>query len=161
MAALGRMTTGIAHEMNTPLGASLTSLKLLQRLVEEQREERNQPGSTKRTPEQIDAEMDKLVRATQAWMDKAAAYMRCLKVHTRDLRRGEERQFSVRRTIKDTTLLLAHRLHLSQCSLAVSCTADDPTLHGDPGKLGQVLTNLIVNDVDAYHDTGKTGGGSV
>jgi signal transduction histidine kinase len=158
MAALGRMTAGIAHEINTPLGASLTSLKLLQRLVEEQREERNQLRATKRTPEQISTEMDKLVRVTQAWMDKAAAYMRSLKVHTRDLRRGEEREFSIVQTIEDTGLLLAHRLRLSQCVMTVSCTADNSILHGDPGKLGQALTNLIVNAIDAYHDNDKTGG---
>jgi signal transduction histidine kinase len=156
MAALGRMTAGIAHEINTPLGASLTSLKLLQHLVAEQREERNQPGATKRTPEQMSAEMDKLVRATQSWMEKAVAYMRSLKSHTRDLRQGEARQFSVQHTIDDTTLLLAHRLRLSQCTLVVSGVADDLTLYGDPGKFGQVLTNLIVNAIDAYPD--DTGG---
>jgi signal transduction histidine kinase len=60
--------------------------------------------------------------------------------------------------IEDTGLLLSHRLRLSQCSLIVSSTAANPTLYGDPGKLGQVLTNLIVNAIDAYHGTNSAGG---
>lgn len=99
--------------------------------------------------------MDKLVRATQAWTEKAA-YMRSLKAHTRDLRQGESRPFSVHRIIEDTTLLLAYRLRLSQCALVVSGITEDLTLQGDPSKLGQVLTNLIVNAIDAYPD--DTGG---
>jgi two-component system NtrC family sensor kinase len=42
--------------------------------------------------------------------------------------------------------------------LAVSCTADNPVLYGNPGKLSQELTNLIANAIDAYHDNSKTGG---
>src|SRR5262249_16380416 len=54
--------------------------------------------------------------------------------------------------IWDTKSLLSHRLRLAQCTLVVSCTAAEPVMHGDPSKLGQVLTNLIINAIDAYKD---------
>jgi len=155
MAALGRLTAGIAHEMNTPLGASLTSLKLLQGLVEEYRESISDPTVSEGDHQDIAAEMDRLVHATRQWMEKAAAHIRSLKLHTRDLQRGEKRTFSVLQVIEDTGLLLSHRLRFSQCALSVSCASSELTLHGDPGKLGQVLTNLIVNAIDAYKDRDK------
>ncbi|MBI3249800.1 MAG: hypothetical protein HYZ50_25170 [Deltaproteobacteria bacterium] len=150
MAALGRLTAGIAHEMNTPLGASLTSLKLLQDLVVEYRSSIDNPLVNAGDHRDIAAEMYRLVRATRQWVDKAAAHIRSLKTHTRDLQRDESRSFSVVEVVDDTGLLLSHRLRLSRCSLLISCTATDPVLYGDPGKLGQVLTNLIVNAIDAY-----------
>lgn len=150
MAALGRLTAGIAHEMNTPLGASLTSLKLLQDLVAEYRASINNPIVNAGDHHDIAAEMYRLVRATRQWVDKAAAHIRSLKTHTRDLQRDESRSFSLMQVVDDTGLLLAHRLRLSRCTLLVTCTAADPVLYGDPGKLGQVLTNLIVNAIDSY-----------
>jgi signal transduction histidine kinase len=36
--------------------------------------------------------------------------------------------------------------------------AGTPALWGDAGKLGQVLTNLITNAIDAYRDAGADGG---
>jgi signal transduction histidine kinase len=158
MAALGRLAAGIAHEMNTPLGASLTSLKLLQELTAEYQVSIDDPTVDASDHHDIAAEMDRLVRATQQWVEKAAAHIRSLKTHTRDLQRGEARPFSVLQVIEDTGLLLSHRLRLAQCSLIVSCSATNPILYGDPGKLGQVLTNLIVNAIDAYHGTKSTGG---
>jgi signal transduction histidine kinase len=153
MAALGRLTAGIAHEMNTPLGASLTSLKLLSDLVEEYLASIEDSSVEAGDHQEIATDMQKLVRATQQWVEKATAHIRSLKAHTRDWRRGEEQMFSVLRVVEDTGMLLAHRLRLSQCSLLVSCTTAQPLLHGDPGKLGQVLTNLIINAIDAYKGT--------
>ncbi|MBI3756980.1 MAG: GAF domain-containing protein [Deltaproteobacteria bacterium] len=158
MAALGRMTAGIAHEMNTPLGASLTSLKLLQDLVNEYQASIEDSSVNSDDHQGIAAEMDRLVRATQQWVEKAAAHIRSLRTHTRDLQRGEARPFSVIQVIDDTGLLLSHRLRLSQCSLIVSCTVTSPVLYGDPGKLGQVLTNLILNAIDAYQETKEARG---
>lgn len=152
MAALGRLTAGIAHEMNTPLGASLTSLKLLSDLVEEYLASIADPNVGASDHQEIASDMQQLVRATQQWVEKAAAHIRSLKAHTRDWRREEAQTFSVLQVIEDTGMLLAHRLRLSQCSLVVSCAVGQPLLYGDPGKLGQVLTNLIVNAIDAYKE---------
>lgn len=156
MAALGRLSAGIAHEMNTPLGASLTSLKLLQELVEEYSQSIADPTVGTQDHQAIAVDMEHLVRVTQQWLEKAAAHIRSFKLHTRDLQGGEEQTFSVLQVIEDTKLLLSHRLRLAQCTLVVSCTAAEPVVYGDPGKLGQVLTNLIVNAIDAYKDL--TGG---
>ncbi len=155
MAALGRLTAGIAHEMNTPLGASLTSLKLLQELVEEYQFSIEDTTVQAADHQDLANEMGRLVRATHQWVEKAAAHIRSLKTHTRDLGSTEAQIFSVLQIIEDTGILLAHRLRLSQCSLVVSCTTQQPMLYGDPGKLGQVLTNLIVNAIDSYRTTAR------
>jgi signal transduction histidine kinase len=153
MAALGRLSAGVAHEMSTPLGASLTSLQLLRELVEEYSTSIEDPRVNAKDHQDVATEMGRLVTATQKWVEKAAAHIRSLKLHTRDLQPGEEQTFPVLPVLEDSKFLLAHRLRLARCSLAVSCTVAEPVLHGDPSKFGQVLTNMIVNAIDAYKGT--------
>jgi signal transduction histidine kinase len=158
MAALGRLTAGIAHEMNTPLGASLNSLLSLDELIREYEASIGDHDVTPDDHREIAAEMRETVRSTHQWVEKASAHIRSLKLHTRDLQQGQERTFSVVQTIEDTVMLLSHRIRMSDCQLTIACMATEPTLYGDPGKLGQVLTNLINNAIDAHKDASKSTG---
>jgi signal transduction histidine kinase len=158
MAAIGRLTGGIAHEMNTPLGASMNALALLLGLVEEYQQSIDDPQVTGPDHQEIATEMRQLVQVTRQWVEKASSHIRSLKTHTRDLQHHQQVEFSILQAIEETRLLLANRLRLSQSTLSVACTVALPTVYGDPGKFGQVLTNLITNAIDAYKADGKSGG---
>ena len=158
MAALGRLTAGIAHEMNTPLGASLNSLKLLQELVHEYTSSIGDPDVNESDHRDIATDMAETVKATREWVEKASSHIRSLKGQTRDLQRGQTIEFSVLQAIEETIVLVSHRLRLSTCTVVTSCTSPNPVLKGDPAKLGQVLANFIVNGIDAYKAADKEGG---
>jgi len=158
LADLGRLTAGIAHEMNTPLGASLASCKVMLDLISEYKKSIDDPEVSAADHHEIALEMENLVHNTQRWTERTVAYIRSLKRQTRNLRQHEEKEFSILQSIEDTKLLLSHRLRSSHCTVTVSCTAAIPVLHGDPGKFEQMLTNLIENAIDAYQDAAKLGG---
>ena len=158
MAALGRLTAGIAHEMNTPLGASMNSLALLQGLVDEYQQSIDDLNVTGHDHHEIAAEMVQLIQSTRQWIEKASSHIHSLKVHTRDLQHHQQVEFSIIQTIEETRSLLLNHLRLSQSTLSVTCMAAMPIVYGDPGKFGQVLTNLVTNAIDAYKEAEKSGG---
>jgi signal transduction histidine kinase len=153
MAAFGRLTAGITHEINTPLSASMTSLTLIQKLTDEYRASISDAEVTAEDHHEIASEMQGHLSDTHQWLDKAAGYIRSLKLHSRSLQRGEEGDFSLQQVLEDTTRLLSHDLRLSECQVSMQGVTPQLTLHGDPGKLGQVFTNLITNAIDAYAET--------
>ena len=157
MAALGRLTAGIAHEVNTPLGASLNSLKIMGELVGEYRSSIGDASVDEQDHREIATELEELVGNVFKWTSKAAGYIRSIKAHTRGAESGQERSFDVAQLIEDTRLLLAHRLRLSACSVTIDCPPG-VMLYGDPGRLGQVLTNLLTNAIDAYEGKGTDAG---
>jgi signal transduction histidine kinase len=157
MAALGRLTSGIAHEVNTPLGATMNGLRTLGELIDEYRASIGDPDVTDADHREIAAELHDLVGSLASWTDTAAGYIRGIKAHTRGVEGGQEHLFSVRRLLGDIEGLLAHRVRLSSCTLTVDCP-DDLQLWGDPGRLSQVVTNLVTNAVDAYDGQHVTDG---
>jgi signal transduction histidine kinase len=159
MATVGRLTAGIAHEVNTPLGATLNSLKTLEELIAEYTDSIGDPSVTLDDHRALANDLATTARNLLTWTNKAAGYIRSVKAHTRNLDRTEEYAFDLTRLIADTRLLLEHQLRQASCTLTVECPPT-VTLYGDAGKLAQALTNLLTNAIDAYDGCG-TGEGAI
>jgi signal transduction histidine kinase len=157
MATLGQLAAGIAHEVNTPLGAALNSLKISRELAGEYALSIGDATVVDDDHRAIAAELQTQLRDIEHWASTAAAFVRTIKNHTHGAENGHEGPFDLRKLLHDVQLLLAHRLRLSSCALVIDCP-ENLTLHGDAGKLGQVITNLVANAIDAYDENGNAGG---
>jgi PAS domain S-box-containing protein len=156
MASLGRLTAGIAHEMNTPLAAVRSSLNEVSNLVAEYQAALGDPEITLDDHRAIALDMQKAIKLADTATERAAAFVRSIKAQTRDPGSKERVRFNAVAVIQDTLLILSHALRHAHCTASFEHPADDLSLIGSPGRLAQVVTNLVMNAIDA--STAKGGG---
>lgn len=149
MASLGRLTAGIAHEMNTPLATVRAALVELGTLI---REYQSSIGDSQVTPADhaaIAAEMLAASRLADSAAERAATFVRGIKSQTRDLAPHERQQFNAVTIVSEALTLLGHALRQGQCTASFLPAHDSLELYGAPGRLAQVVTNLVTNAIDA------------
>jgi signal transduction histidine kinase len=154
LVTLGRLTAGIAHEVNSPLGAVQNTLKVLGELAREYSESLDDPNVTTADHQQIAQDMIANTRAAITWAQKASEFISRVKLHGRESRSSDNRPFQVAPLMEEIATLLAHRLRAVCCELRYTEEPDGITMAGDPGRLGQVMVNLVGNALDAYEDAG-------
>jgi signal transduction histidine kinase len=149
MASLGRLTASIAHEMNTPLAAVRTALVELKRLVEEYRASVRDADVTAEDHFEIAQEMSKAIELAGGAAQRAADFVRGIKTHTRDMRPHQGLVFNAVPYIDEALMLLSHTLRKGGCRATFEHDAEEFSLAGSPGRLAQVVTNLVTNAIDA------------
>jgi C4-dicarboxylate-specific signal transduction histidine kinase len=152
MATLGRLTAGIAHEVNTPLGAVLNALQILGDLGQEYHDSIGDPSVTIEDHYEIAREIGTTSKAAAGWARKAAAFITRVKTHGREPHPALKQRFTVQSVVDETRALLAQRLRLESCDLTFEDEPHGVALLGDPARLGQVLVNLVTNALDAYEE---------
>jgi signal transduction histidine kinase len=157
LTTLGRLTAGMAHEVNTPLGAVLNSLRLIADLGREYAEAVGKPEVEPDDHHQIANEIVLTAENASRWAAKAAAFVARVKMQGRESAAQHE-EFLVEAVVVETRALLAHRLHATSCRIELEEEPAGVTLVGDPAQLGQVLVNLVGNAIDAYEDAGLPDG---
>lgn len=158
MASLGRLTAGIAHEMNSPIAAVRSSLAEAQGLVEEYERSIADPTVTESDHRAIAAEMFRALDLAQRAAERSAAFVRSMKGQTRDMEARDAAPFDAVTAVRDALQMLAHEVTISGSRVRFVVGAEAIEVVGAPGKLGQVVTNLVTNALDANR---LNGGGDV
>ena len=154
MASLGRLTAGIAHEMNTPLATVRAALFELQSLTAEYGAAVGDESVTPADHREIGAEMQRAVALADKAAERAAGFVRGIKSQTRDTGQDEGVRFDPAPIVQEALWLVGHAVRQANCTVEFETGRGPAELHGAPGRLAQVVTNLVTNAVDASREQG-------
>ena len=154
MASLGRLTAGIAHELNTPLAAVRTSLTELGNLVEEYTRSLARADLEPADHRQIADEMGQALLLGKRATERAVNFVRGIKSQTTNLTLEDPRPFDAVLAMRETLLLLGYTVREGQCEVEFESDADSILIRGTPARLAQVVTNLVRNSVEAFAPRG-------
>jgi C4-dicarboxylate-specific signal transduction histidine kinase len=157
MASLGRLTAGIAHEMSTPLASVRSALSELNALTQEYKLSISDLEVAPEDHHAIVQEMQQSIQSAVTSAERAASFVRGIKLQTRDIARERE-QFNAVPVVHETLQLLNHALRQAKCNLVFEPGNSESILVGSPGRLAQVVTNLVTNAIDA---SATQGGGTI
>ena len=156
MASLGNLVAGIAHEINTPVGTSITVASHL--AVKTQDFVNNiAQGKLKRSTlnnylEVAEQSSDLLVIN----LNRAGELVNSFKQVAVDQTNLEIRQFEVKEYIEGILLSLAPQLKQSPHKIKVSGD-ENLKVNSYAGSLAQVVTNLVINSLTHAYPEGKAG----
>jgi len=145
LAALGSLVAGVAHELNTPIGNSLTVASTQEELL--QRMSTRIDAGLKRS--ELKSFVDEIGMATEILMrnlDRAANLVTSFKHVAVDRTSSKRREFSLADLTAEILLTINPTLRQHKCRIETEI-GDAIVLDSFPGALGQVLINLVNNAV--------------
>jgi PAS domain S-box-containing protein len=158
LAALGRLVAGVAHEVNNPVGISLTVASSLERKIAMFAEEVAR-GELRRSSlnDFVESNRDAAAQLV-ANLNRAAELIQSFKQVAADRNYSDQRTFDLADLTEQVVMSLKPALRKQNLALSVDC---EPNLmmNSFPGPYGQVLTNLFFNSV--AHAFPGGGGGAV
>jgi signal transduction histidine kinase len=156
MASLGRLSAGIVHEINTPIGSILSNNETVRRTIEALRKLIDDAANNNAAPApRVNTLLESLTSLTAVAKfacERISGVVRSLKTFARvnesDLRKVDIHEL-IMATIKLTSAMYRRRVTI------VTDFGELPDIECYPGLLNQVFLNLIVNAAQAIEGEGS------
>lgn len=137
MSAVGRLISGVAHELNNPLTAISGYTQLLE-------------------GQELDAGVEEFVRKLHKQTERAQRIVQNLLSFARQ-HKPQRIYADLRKVMEDTIALRDFELKANSIVLERNFASTLPSVIADPHQLEQVFLNIINNAVDAILETGRFG----
>jgi PAS domain S-box-containing protein len=145
LASLGLMVAGVAHDLNTPLGAAMLAIhKLMEELT--QFKVAVDSGLRKSDVERLSSHFDDGLAMASRYLARSAEIIRQFKQVASDRAGAERRIFIANDVINDVIHLMDGQIRKHQARIALELQPD-VELDSYPGIVGQVLQNLVENSL--------------
>lgn len=131
---LGELAGGVAHDINTPITAIKSGITMVKEMVD------NEDG------QMLLARMDSCA-------NKIIALTNSLRNQIRNIGSEEVREFNIAGVIKDVQIIAHNELISKNVKMNIDIR-NDVSITGSSTKLSQVVTNIIVNGIQAYEGKG-------
>jgi len=146
MASLGGLVAGVAHEINTPVGISLTGISHFEEISKEINEQYKKEEMSQESFEEYlstSADLSSLIHKN---LLKAAQLVRSFKQVAVDQSSEEKRTFNASQYCNEILLSLHSVTKKTNINIIVN-SKDDMKINSYPGAFSQILTNLIMNSI--------------
>ena len=150
MAALGGLVSGVAHEINTPVGNSITAASFLAGRTQELLHKLKENQMKRSELEEFLDTSAKSGEIIVGNLNRASELIRTFKQTAVDQQVEEKRLVNMLTYLHEVLLSLRPRLKKTKHTIEIDCPDDlNATIY--PGALWQILTNFIMNTlVHAY-----------
>ena len=156
LASLGQLVAGVAHEINTPVGISVTGASTLAEETERLRA-LYAAGTMKRSDlNNYVTTASTISKLLLSNMERAATLIQSFKEVAIDQTSEERRSFRLKPYIDEILLNISPILRKTPHVIAVNC-ADAIEVDTYPGALSQVLTNFVMNALLHAFQDGRHG----
>ena len=157
LASLGGLVAGVAHEINTPVGLSLTGISHFEHMVEDI-DKLFQAGELEEDDfSRFTKDSRELAKTIHVSLARAANLVKSFKQVAVDQSSEEIREFDILEYLEETMTSMNSQLKQSNVNFEVVCNEQILMMTSYPGSWAQIFTNLIQNTLIHAYDKDQTG----